>query len=91
MGEEPRSFQSCPSVAGAGEGNVLQNITGGLGKAHITELGQQIPHLEPQPPFVLETLGPPWFSTVTVAPWTYLSLHTFPARGGGQEIEVFGS
>lgn len=49
MGEEPSLVQSGPGVARAGEGNILHNIIGGLGKPHkaVTEKCQQIPHLEP--------------------------------------------
>lgn len=50
MGEEPSSVLSSPGVAGAGEGSILKNVVGELGKAHIAEKCQQIPHLEPQSP-----------------------------------------
>ena len=50
MGEEPSSVLGSPGVAGAGEGDILKNVVGGLGKAHIAEKCQQIPHLEPQSP-----------------------------------------
>lgn len=53
MGEELSPVQSGPGVVVAGEGDILQNVIGGLEKAHVTRNASNIHIWSHGPRFVL--------------------------------------